>query len=199
MKIKFNPGDYKLQMVKAIKDALHLGLKEARDAVEAGEVECPDDKYDTLCQVITENGGTIVVKDKKQLDNIDDAPFENNEDDGINDVFVMSKDSDVLVIESRISISMRLYEHLMICSKDELRILKQNIPLVMEFRQMYKVDKENSATSVLAIRVPQNHNSIETVTALAAIATMIHEVVLKATSKTIVLSDINEEIKTLLR
>lgn len=198
MKIKFNPGDHKVQMAKAIIDTLHLGLKEAKDAVEAGEVECPDDKYDTLCQVITEAGG-VLFKDEKQLDNIDDAPFENNEDDGINDTFVMSKDSDVLVIESRISISMRLYEHLMICSKDELRILKQNIPLVMEFRQMYKVDKENSATSVLAIRVPQNHNSIETVTALAAIATMIHEVVLKATSKTIVLSDINEEIKTLLR
>jgi ribosomal protein L7/L12 len=48
MKVKFNPGASKLRVVKVLKEELHLGLKEAKDMMDAGEFECYDTEYPHL-------------------------------------------------------------------------------------------------------------------------------------------------------
>lgn len=60
MKIIFNPGCAKLQMVKAVKETLGIGLKEAKDAVDYGEVDCPEEMQDELKTAITTCGGKLL-------------------------------------------------------------------------------------------------------------------------------------------
>lgn len=45
MNVSFNPGPNKLRVAKALKEGLHLGLKEARDMVNAKEFECTPKEY----------------------------------------------------------------------------------------------------------------------------------------------------------
>jgi ribosomal protein L7/L12 len=56
MKVKFNPGAAKLQVIKVLKEELHLGLKEAKDMVDACEFECPDAEYPNLKKKLVEQG-----------------------------------------------------------------------------------------------------------------------------------------------
>lgn len=56
MKVKFNPGAAKLQVVKVLKEELHLGLKEAKDAVDACEFECYDTEYPQLKKKLEAQG-----------------------------------------------------------------------------------------------------------------------------------------------
>lgn len=55
----FNPGDHKLQMVKAIKETIHIGLREAKDAVELQRVQCEECDREKLIQAIEDAGGKI--------------------------------------------------------------------------------------------------------------------------------------------
>ena len=56
MKVKFNPGATKLQVVKVLKEGLHLGLKEAKDAVDTCEFECSDAEYPSLKEKLEAEG-----------------------------------------------------------------------------------------------------------------------------------------------
>lgn len=56
MKVKFNPGASKLQVVKVLKEELHLGLKEAKDMADACEFECPKAEYPNLKKKLEEVG-----------------------------------------------------------------------------------------------------------------------------------------------
>jgi len=56
MKVQFNPGASRLQVVKVLKDGLHIGLKEAKDMMEAGEFECYDTEYPRLKKKLEEVG-----------------------------------------------------------------------------------------------------------------------------------------------
>ena len=55
----FNPGPAKLQVVKAIKETLHIGLKDARDAVELGRIECVPSYRERLVEAIEDAGGKL--------------------------------------------------------------------------------------------------------------------------------------------
>jgi len=56
MKVKFSPGATKLQVVKVLKEELHLGLKEAKDMADACEFECYDTEYPHLKKKLEEVG-----------------------------------------------------------------------------------------------------------------------------------------------
>ena len=56
MKVKFNPGAAKLQVVKVLKQELQLSIKEAKDMVDACEFECPKAEYPNLKKKLEEAG-----------------------------------------------------------------------------------------------------------------------------------------------
>lgn len=55
----FDPGPARLQMVKAIKDVLNKGLREAKDAVDLGRCECDESDKQRLINAIEDCGGKI--------------------------------------------------------------------------------------------------------------------------------------------
>lgn len=206
-KIKFQIGDRKLQVIKAIYELLIPNLKDAKRIAESGEVECPDDKYDVLCKAITEAGGTIEEKHENDvavpepkhllMSLIRDITDEvvDNEDDRINDTFVVVNCANEVCIESRISISERLYQQLQISGKDEAKVVQQHIRLVAAFKALPAENEKGHPTSVLVLRVPENHNSTSDIEVLSEAATTIHETILKAVSKTSVFDNIEKDLK----
>lgn len=205
MKIKFNPGGHKLQMVKVIKETLHLGLKEAKDAVDAGEIEI-DSSVDPkeLCLAITDAGGEIIpsVEDvvlpprRGVLDMFlkDLLSGENKSKDRVNDTRVVVNCAQEIVIVSNISISERLYQRLVIIRADELKEVQKHIRLVAGLNLVPGTDKMEP-TSCLAVRVPFHHNTTEEIRVLSDIARTIHETILDAASKTAVFDNIERDLK----
>lgn len=55
----FKPGAAKLQVVKAIKETIHIGLRECRDAVELGRVQCDESERQLLTDAIEVAGGIV--------------------------------------------------------------------------------------------------------------------------------------------
>jgi ribosomal protein L7/L12 len=56
MKVKFSPGASRLQVVKVLKEELHLHLKDAKEMMESGEFECYDTEYPHLKKKLEEVG-----------------------------------------------------------------------------------------------------------------------------------------------
>ena len=120
----------------------------------------------------------------------------NNEDDRINDTFVVANCVNEICIESRISISERLYQQLRISGKDEAEIVQKHIRLVAAFKALPAENNKNGhPTSVLVLHVPENHNSTSDIEVLSEAATTIHETILKAVSKTSVFDNIERDLK----
>lgn len=63
MKVKFNPGAAKLQVVAILKVYLHLGLKEAKDMVDACEFECSAEEYPNLKKKLEAQGAREFYKE----------------------------------------------------------------------------------------------------------------------------------------
>ncbi len=119
----------------------------------------------------------------------------NGEDDRINDTFVVVNCASEVCIESRISISERLYQQLQTSGKDEAKIVQQHIRLVAAFNTLPAKNKNSHPASVLVLHVPENHNSTSDIDTLSEIATTIHETILKAVSKTSVFDNIEKDLK----
>lgn len=62
MVVSFNVGPAKLQVVKALKERLNLGLKEAKDMADAGEFVCDDDMYEEVTYNLRQAGASNFVK-----------------------------------------------------------------------------------------------------------------------------------------
>lgn len=63
MVVKFIPGPSKLMTVKIINDELHLGLKNAKDCVDAGQFECTEEQLKIIKPKLAEignNGFTVM-------------------------------------------------------------------------------------------------------------------------------------------
>lgn len=56
MKVKFSPGANKLLVVKTLKEGLHLGLKEAKDATDACQFECLEEEYPSIKKALEKAG-----------------------------------------------------------------------------------------------------------------------------------------------
>lgn len=211
MKIKFTyPKENKLLVCKAIKEALNIGLKEAKDAVDAGEIEVNSIDTKELCSAITNAGGKImpieehyesvedvvVPKSEHPLMRLIKGIVANNEDGRINDTFVVANCANEICIESRISISERLYQQLQISGKDEAKVVQQHIRLVAAFKTLPAENKTGHPTSVLVLHVPENHNSTSDIEMLSKAATAIHETILNAVSKTSVFDNIEQDLRS---
>jgi len=61
MNVQFNPGAAKLRVVKVLKETLHLGLKEAKDFVDAREFTCNPDEYEKVKKELEEEGASNFV------------------------------------------------------------------------------------------------------------------------------------------
>lgn len=203
MKIKFNPGDHKLQVVKVIKETLNLGLKEAKDAADAGEIEVNslvDAKK--LCLAITDAGGKIIpsVEDvvlpekRDALDAFLGSLLSGASKDRVNETRVVVNCAQEIVIVSNISISERLYQRLTIIRADELKEVQKHIRLVAGLNLVPGTDKMEP-TSCLAVRVPFHHNTTEEIRVLSDVARTIHETILDAASKTAVFDNIEKDLK----
>lgn len=205
MKIKFNYGTAKLAVVKAVKEVLNLSLKEAKDVVEAGEVEVNSSvDVKELCLAITNAGGKIIqsVEDvvlpakRDALDMFLKSLLsgKNKSKDRVNDTRVVVNCAQEIVIVSNISISERLYQRLVIIRADELKEVQKHIRLVAGLNLVPGTDKMEP-TSCLAVRVPFHHNTTEEVRVLSEIARTIHETILDAASKTTVFDNIERDLK----
>lgn len=214
MKIKFNCGENKLGVVKVVKQALSLSVKEAKDAVEAGEIEV-DNSVDSkeLCLAITDAGGKIisVQSSGKIIPSVEDVVLpskrdaldmflegllsgENKGKDSVNETRVVVNCAQEIVIVSNISISERLYQRLVIIRADELKELQKHIRLVAGLNLVPGTDKMEP-TSCLAVRVPFHHNTTEEIKVLSDVARTIHETILDAASKTAVFDNIEKDLK----
>ena len=58
--LSFDPGANKLLMVKTIKETLHTGLREAKDAVDLKRVECKPEDREKLAKAIESAGGKVM-------------------------------------------------------------------------------------------------------------------------------------------
>ena len=56
MVVKFEPGPAKLQVVKALKEELHLKLKEAKDLVDNGEFICNEEQFPAVKKALADQG-----------------------------------------------------------------------------------------------------------------------------------------------
>ena len=203
MKIKFNCGTNKLGVVKAIKEALSLTVKGAKDAAEAGEIEV-DSSIDAkeLCLAITRAGGEIIqsVEDvvlpakRDALDMFLESLLSGASKDRVNDTRVVVNCAQEIVIVSNISISERLYQRLVIIKADELKEVQKHIRLVAGLNLVPGTDKMEP-TSCLAVRVPFHHNTTEEIKVLSDVARTIHETILDAASKTAVFDNVEKDLK----
>lgn len=58
--LPFDPGANKLLVVKAIKDTLGIGLREAKDALDLRRVECKPEDREKLVHAIESAGGKVM-------------------------------------------------------------------------------------------------------------------------------------------
>jgi hypothetical protein len=59
MKVKFYPGESKLQAVKFVKEFFDLPLKEAKDACDLGEIDVETSQLDTFNESLKRLGGFV--------------------------------------------------------------------------------------------------------------------------------------------
>lgn len=210
-KVTFKNVKSKLELVKKIKAILDLKLADARNAVDSGVIDFPDDKFNDIVGAIQSCGGVIIETNAlpMQLQKIiapaDANPIEalakvlnlrKNEDNRINETRVVSNVAKELVIVSSISISERLYQMLMTTKASELKELQKHIRLVAGFNLIPARDKSKiDPISQLAIHVPEKHNTTEEIVTLSEIITNIHETVLEAACKTMVFDNIEKDLK----
>lgn len=210
-KVTFKNVKSKLELVKKLKAILDLKLADARNAVDSGVIDFPDDKFNDIVGAIQSCGGVIIETNAlpMQLQKIiapaDANPIEalakvlnlrKNEDNRINETRVVSNVAKELVIVSSISISERLYQMLMTTKASELKELQKHIRLVAGFNLIPARDKSKiDPISQLAIHVPEKHNTTEEIVTLSEIITNIHETVLEAACKTMVFDNIEKDLK----
>lgn len=199
MKIKFNTNGNQLQVVKAIVETLKVSLHDAKEIADKGEVEVSDPQlYRDLYTRIDMAGGRILkepsVEDvvlPKPISNIVDLIKATNAEK-INDVYVTSNVALEITLISKIGVTERLHQVISTVCVKELKNIQKHIRLVSGFT----TEKNgNSAVSVLAIRVPDKHNTIEDTMVLGTIVRMIHECILDKLSSDFTLDNIEKDLK----
>lgn len=110
----------------------------------------------------------------------------------VNDVYVTSNVACEIVLVSKIGVTERLHQVISTVCAKELKNIQKHIRLVSGFT----TEKNgNSAVSVLAIRVPDKHNTIEDIMVLSTIVRMIHECILDKLSSDFTLDNIEKDLK----
>lgn len=110
----------------------------------------------------------------------------------VNDVYVTSNVACEIVLVSKIGVTERLHQVISTVCAKELKNIQKHIRLVSGFT----TEKNgNSAVSVLAIRVPDKHNTIEDIMVLGTIVKMIHECILDKLSSDFTLDNIEKDLK----
>lgn len=118
--------------------------------------------------------------------------MEKTVEERVNDVYVTSNVACEIVLISKIGVSERLHQLISTVCVKELKNIQKHIRLVSEFTTM---KDENCAVSVLIMRVPEKHNSIEGIIVLSKIVQMIHECVLDKLSSDFTLDNIEKDLK----
>lgn len=200
MKIKFNTNGNQLGVVKAIVETLNVNLCDAKEIADKGEVEVSDPQlYRNLYTRIDMAGGRILKEPSvenvvlpKPNNNIVNLVKMATEEKGINDVYVTSNIACEIVLVSKIGVTERLHQVISTVCVKELKNIQKHIRLVSGFT----TEKNgNSAVSVLAIRVPDKHNTIEDIMVLGTIVRMIHECILDKLSSDFTLDNIEKDLK----
>lgn len=110
----------------------------------------------------------------------------------VNDVYVTSNVALEITLISKIGVTERLHQVISTVCVKELKNIQKHIRLVSGFT----TEKNgNSAVSVLAIRVPDKHNTIEDIMVLGTIVRMIHECILDKLSSDFTLDNIEKDLK----
>ncbi len=110
----------------------------------------------------------------------------------VNDVYVTSNVACEVMLVSKIGVTERLHQVISTVCVKELKNIQKHIRLVSGFT----TEKNgNSAVSVLAIRVPDKHNTIEDIMVLGTIVRMIHECILDKLSSDFTLDNIEKDLK----
>ena len=201
-KVTFKNVKSKLELVKKVKDILDLRLADARNAVDSGIIDFPDDKFNDIVGAIRSCGGEIIqsVEDvvlpakRDALDMFLESLLSGASKDRVNETRVVVNCAQEVVIVSNISISERLYQRLVIIKADELKEVQKHIRLVAGLNLVPGTDKMEP-TSCLAVRVPFHHNTTEEIKVLSDVARTIHETILDAASKTAVFDNIEKDLK----
>lgn len=110
----------------------------------------------------------------------------------VNDVYVISNVACEIVLVSKIGVSERLHQLISTVCVKELKNIQKHIRLVSGFT----TEKNgNSAVSVLAIRVPDKHNTVENIIVLGTFVRVIHECILDKLSSDFTLDNIEKDLK----
>lgn len=110
----------------------------------------------------------------------------------VNDVYVTSNVAYEIVLVSKIGVSERLHQLISTVCIKELKNIQKHIRLVSEFTTE---KDETCAVSVLKMRVPEKHNTIEGIMILSKIVQIIHECVLDKLSSDFTLDNIEKDLK----
>lgn len=128
----------------------------------------------------------------KQVADIVNLVKKANGEEKVNDVYVTSNVACEIVLVSKISVTERLHQVISTVCVKELKNIQKHIRLVSGFT----TEKNgNNAVSVLAIRVPDKHNTIEDIMVLGTIVRMIHECILDKLSSDFTLDNIEKDLK----
>lgn len=177
VKIKFKEGPHfeKLLLVKYVCQTLGLSLKEGKEAVDSGVIECPDHEYNNAVKKIAECGGIQICEQKPLPDNTASVqvsmPTKSKKENVPVIRIVPSEYEGGLAIESVIPVDNHVFQTLSNHPSIWHSVIDQ-IPFVCGITQFQNGEDEHY--SLLAARVPVNHNTIDEITSLSKVVRDVH-------------------------
>lgn len=174
VKIKFKQGPHfkNLLLIKHVYSTCRSGLKEAKDAVESGVIECPDHEYNDMIKMIEKCGG-IQVEEMKPLPN-DTVDMQSKKENVAAIRIVPSEYEEGLAIRSEIPVEKHVFQTLN-DYPSLWQFVTNQIPFICGLTQLQKCGNgENGYCSLLAARIPANRDTVEEITSLSKVVRDVH-------------------------
>ena len=200
MRIKFNVGPAKLQVVKAVKECLNLCLKEAKNMVDEGVVECPRDMYNEVINALKFAGAS----DFQQLggDDSDDLSPTPVYRDGRSPIEKCTIDEarPFIHVTSHQEITKWMADIVEKYRSTILNEIRHVIPYVVDFQILIEkngIDVVRCAA--LTVETSAQHNSIDEINRISELTTGINNVILSSLMRDPYLMDIRKKMEPYIK
>lgn len=181
VKIKFKEGPHfeKLSLIKYVyqecrtPENTYPSLREAKQMVESGVIECPEPEYHDVIKMIEQCGGIQICEQKPLPDNTANVQVDmSTEPKKANAIYIVpSTHEGGLAIESRISVGKYVFQTLN--DNPSLRsFIIDQMPFICRLTQFK--EGENEYCSLLSAKIPVNHNTVDEITALSKVVRDVH-------------------------
>lgn len=172
VEIRFKQGTQfnKIQLIKYVFEELDISsLKDAKALVESGVIKCPDHEYNNVIKAIERYGGIQICEQKPLPDDIVDTQLKKKNTPAIR--IVPSEYEGGLAIESVIPVGNHVFQTLSNHPSIWHSVIDQ-MPFVCGITQFQNGEDEHY--SLLAARIPVNHNTIDEITSLSKVVRDVH-------------------------